>query len=96
MTITTSSTIWLHPSLLALVHRANEIIEQVGGPKAAHLTVHWNLVEKSLQVTVVDSNSPHTPFAFTDVSDLESLRAAIQQWIEPATTPGDDELTKSA
>jgi hypothetical protein len=96
MTITTGSTIWLHPHLLTLVHKANEIFEKLGGSKAAHLTVHWSLVEKSLQVTVVDSTCPQTPFVFPDAIDLESLRAAYQQWCQPTAAPEDDGLTKTA
>ena len=84
MNITTSSKIWAHRNLLTVVHQANEIIEREAGPKSETLAVYWGLTEAmpelALQVTVVDSASPQTPFNFAGVTDLESLRQEFRRW----------------
>jgi hypothetical protein len=84
MNITTSPKIWAHRNHLTVVHRANEIIEREAGPKSETLAVYWGLAEDTsgvtLQVTVVDSSSPQTPFTFSGVSNLEALREDFRRW----------------
>jgi len=86
MNITTSPKKWAHRNFLTVVHQANEVIEREAGPKAEALAVSWGLVategrsEFALQVTVVNAASPQTPFTFTDVTDLQTLRQEFRQW----------------
>ena len=86
MNTTTSPKIWAHRNLLTLVHQANEIIEREAGPKSELLAVYWGLAEVqpevSLQVTVVDTASPQTPFTFADLTDLEALRQEFRRWCD--------------
>jgi hypothetical protein len=85
MNITTSSKIWAHRNFLTVVHQANEIIEREAGPKSETLAVYWIVGDDSspkplLQVTVVDSADPQTPFTVADVTDLDALRQEFQKW----------------
>jgi hypothetical protein len=86
MNITTSPKIWAHRDFLTLVHQANEIIEREAGAKSESLAVYWALVapednsELTLQVTVVDTASPQSPFILADVSDLQALEQGIRLW----------------
>jgi hypothetical protein len=85
MVITTSPKIWAHPDLLTVVHQANEIIEREAGPKSWTMAVYWGLAVASrisLQVTVVDTTSPNTPFALNDVTDdRHGFRQEFRKWI---------------
>jgi hypothetical protein len=86
MNITTSPKIWSYPTLLRVVHQANEAIEREAGPVSGSLAVVWSLVATTakagfaLQVTVVDASSPQSPLTVSDVTDLPGLLEEFRKW----------------